>query len=179
MEEYENNGIEETLDTQNTEADTELDLDIEMEDEEVDYKSKAEKAEELANNYKIRAEKAESKLKQVKPEVKQNSNELSIMDAMLLSKANVELEDVDTVTKFAKMEGLTIAEALKNDELKAILNVRAEKKTVAQASHTGSSRRASNQISDDVLLAKASKGELPDSPEDIARLNRLRWGKKG
>jgi len=184
MDEINQNGYEETLTPQDTEIDTELDLDIETEDE-VDYKTEAEKAKELANNYKIRAEKAESKLKNSfnkqnnNTEVKSDSkSELSTMDAMLIMKSNVDIQDVDAVTKFAKMEGMTIVEALKNDELKAILAVRNEKRNVAEASHSGTSRRSSPKVSDDSLLANASKGILPDSDEDFRRLQELRSKRK-
>lgn len=175
------NGYDETLNHQDTEIDTELDLDIETEDDEVDYKTEAEKAKELANNYKIRAEKAESKLKQgIKtPEVKQGSkSDLSTMEAMLIMKADIDIQDVDAVTKFAKMEGMSISEALKSDELKAIINVRNEKRNVAEASHSGTSRRSSPKVSDDSLLANASKGILPDTDEDFHRLQELRSKRK-
>lgn len=100
------------------------------------------------------------------------------MDAMLIMKSNVDIQDVDAVTKFAKMEGMTIVEALKNDELKAILAVRNEKRNVAEASHSGTSRRSSPKVSDDSLLANASKGILPDSDEDFRRLQELRSKRK-
>jgi hypothetical protein len=175
------NGYDETLNHQDTETDIELDLDIETEDDEIDYKSEFEKNKELANNYKIRAEKAESKLKQgyKAPEVKQGSkSDLSTMEAMLIMKSNIDIQDVDAVTKFAKMEGVSISEALKSDELKAIINVRNEKRNVAEASHSGTSRRSSPKVSDDSLLANASKGILPDSDEDFHRLQELRLKRK-
>jgi hypothetical protein len=176
------NGYDETLNHQDTEADIELDLDIEdtQDDDETDYKTEAEKAKELANNYKIRAEKAESKLKQgIKPEIKQGSkSELSTMEAMLIMKSNIDIQDVEAVTKFAKMEGISISEALKSDELRAIIAVKNEKRNVAEASHSGTSRRSSPKVSDDSLLANASKGILPDTDEDFHRLQELRSKRK-
>lgn len=179
MDEKNQNGYEETLTPQDTEVETELELDFEEDNVEDDELAKAK---ELANNYKIRAEKAESKLKTTaKPEVKVSSkpSELSTLDIIAITKSNIDMDDLPSVQKFAKMEGITIQEALKSDELKAILAIKAEKRNVAQASHSGVSRRSSSTISDDTLLAKASKGELPDSNEDIVRLIRVRKGIRG
>lgn len=174
------NGYEETLTPQNTETDTDLELDIETDD--VDYKSEAEKAKELANNYKIRAEKAEGKLKAtIKTEAPSNlkQTDISTTDLYALMKADIAEEDIADVKEYAQLKNISVAEAVKSNIVKLILEEKNEKRNVAQASHTGSSRRGTTTISDDTLLAKASKGELPDSDESIRRLNNLRWGIKG
>jgi hypothetical protein len=49
-----------------------------------------------------------------------------------------------------------------------------EERTVAQATNTGAARRGSSKVSDEKLLELASKGQLPDSDEEIARLYKLR-----
>lgn len=175
------NGYDETLNHQDTETDIELDLDIETEDE-VDYKSEAEKAKELANNYKIRAEKAEGKLKAtVKTEVSSNlkQTDLSTTDLYALMKADIAEDDVADVREYAQLKNISISDAIKSNVVKLIIEEKNEKRNVAQAQHTGTSRRGNTTMSDDTLLAKASKGELPDSDEAIKRLNNLRWGIKG
>ena len=177
--ENQTNGNEETLLPQDTEAELEIDLSSDEDEEEIDWEAKSRKSDELANNYKIRAEKAEKLAKQAKPQTNSNTSGFSTLDIIALSKSDINDEDYEAVTKFAKMEGITVRDALKNDELKAILGVRNEKRTVAQASHSGANRRSTTKISDDSLVNKASKGELPESDDDIRRLNELRWGKKG
>ena len=147
-----------------------------------EVKARLTKAEELANNYKIRAEKAEKKAKEGKevvpqtptPKATESTNNLTDSDLLALMKSNVHEDDVDRVKSFAKSEGITVKDALKNDELKAILDIRAEKRTTAQVTHTGNSRRGSTKMSDEVLLDKASKGDLPESPEEIERLMKLK-----
>lgn len=132
--------------------------------EEVDWKAEAEKQKEIAENQRIRAEKAEKKTKEkVEP-----TSTHSTSDIVALSK--VHEDDIERVEKFAKDEGVSIKEALKNDELTAILNVRAEKRNVSDATNTGNSRRVSAKVSDEALIANASSGKLPTSDEDIDRL---------
>src|SRR5690349_15732462 len=74
----------------------------------------AEKAQELANNYKGRSERTEAELKELKktkPESK--SDDLSQKDLLHLVKAEVHEDDIDRVVKFAKLENISIADALK------------------------------------------------------------------
>lgn len=131
---------------------------------------------ELANNQKVRAEKAEAelnKLKAAKP-VLSDKPEISSTDSIFLSaaiaKGTVHEDDVERVQKYARLEGITIKEALKNDELKAILEVRNEHRKSAEVANVAPSRRGPARITDEVLIERAAKGDLPESEEDIARL---------
>lgn len=147
-----------------------------------DLASKLAKAEELANNYKIRAEKAERKAKEtVKETPRQEAKpvgDLSTKDIYALMEAKVPEEDIEVVQKFAKLEGISLSEALKSSIVKGILNEKVEQRNVAAAANVGSSKRGSGKVSDDVLLAKAKKGELPTSDEDLDRLIISRKGYK-
>lgn len=135
-----------------------------------------EKAEEIANNQKIRAEKAESKAKfEVKPQSNASqSSEISQEDVYSMLEAKVPREDIETVKKFAKLEGISIPEALSSSTLKTILNDKAEERNTARATSTGNSKRISHKASDDSLLENFKKGVVPESDEDIARLVKLR-----
>lgn len=129
------------------------------------------KAQQIAENQRIRAEKAEKELKKLKENKTVNSQEPvqhSTADIIALSK--VHEDDVERVERFAKSEGISVREALKNDELKAILSLREEQRTTASAANVSTTRRSSAKITDEVLVSKASKGELPDDDEGIARL---------
>ena len=134
-----------------------------------DVKAKLAKAEEIAENQRIRAEKAEQKIKTV-PEKKEEVGTLTSSDLLAIMKAEIHEEDVERVEKFAKDENLTIREAIKNDELKAILSVRTEKRATAQAANVSNVRRGPAKISDEVLVQNASKGLLPDDDAEIERL---------
>lgn len=144
---------------------------------------KREKAEELSNNYKIRAEKAEKLNKVSKPEPvskdeSPKAGELSSKDLIALMEAKVSADDIDEVTEFAKFKGITVAEALKTSYIKATLVERTEQRNTASASNVGGAKRSSGKTPDDVLLAKAAKGELPDNDADMDRVIKLRLGIK-
>ena len=132
------------------------------------------KAEENYLNQRIRAEKAEKGNKDFKPI--QKTGELSTRDAITLMKANVPEEDIDEVVEYAKFKKLPLSDALKDSVVKSILADKAEMRRTAEASNTGSARRGSSKVSNESLLEKASKGEMPDSQEDIERLWRARKG---
>ncbi len=139
-------------------------------------KARNSKLEELANNYKVRAEKAEKLVKRSQPEDKKSSD-MSSKDILALTRANVSDDDIDEVLDYAKYKKIPVSEALKSGVLKTMLKDREEQRKVAQATNTGTARRGSTKLSDDEVLDKASKGELPDDP---ALLVKARWNlKKG
>jgi hypothetical protein len=161
---------EEVLETSNEESN----------DESNELAERLAKAEELANNYKIRAEKAERFAKSARTEQPQmqtpTAGDLSTKDLYALIDAKVPEQDIEEVREYAQLKHLTIAEALKSNVVKTILNDKAEQRNMAAAANVGSSKRSSGKIPDDVLLSKASKGELPENDADLERLFKLRKG---
>lgn len=156
-----------------------VDLDTTQEESVEDYKARLAKAEELANNYKIRAEKAEKKAKEPHDEKPQpmptaKESDLSTMDIIALSKSNIDTEDMNEVVRWAKYNNISVSEALKSQELNAVLGVRKEMRTTALATNTGGAKRSSGKVSDETLIAQASKGNVPDSDDDITRLVRAK-----
>lgn len=178
----ENQNDEEFISNTHEEADsTNADTDGSSDDgEEVDYKALYEKEKEIAKNQKIRAEKAEARDK--KPEAKSESfkkdNDLSTMDIIALSKANIETEDMSEVLEYAKFKGISISEALKSPLIKATIAEKVEMRNTANATNTGGAKRSSGKVSDETLIANASKGNLPESDEDIDRLVKAKMFKK-
>ena len=140
---------------------------------------KADKAEEVAKNQKIRAEKAEAAAKKPKgddtPKNEEKPN-YSLKDIRALS--NVHDDDVERVEKFAKDEGITVAEAMKNSDLQAILRNRGEKRKTAEVAHTGGSRGGSSKTSDEKILDDFEKGILPETDEDIDRLTKAQMSQR-
>ena len=157
--------------TENVEATTEQTNEV------IDWEARAKKAEELANNQKIRAEKAEKLAKSVKTEVKQDSS-ISTKDLYALTKANVSEDDISDVEEYARFKKISISEALKSSTLKAILSEKEENRLVANATSVSNSKRTSGKISDESLLDKARKGDMPSNDSDIVRLIKLRKGIK-
>jgi len=147
------------------------------EETEVDYKAEFEKAKQIAENQRIRAEKAESKLKN--PDTTKRAETfkqdgLSPFDLIAVAKLDLNEEQLKEAMDYAKYKKISISEALKTPQIKATIALISENEKVAQASATGNGRRGSVQISDDLLLANASKGIMPDSDADLQRLVNLK-----
>lgn len=139
----------------------------------VELAEKAAKNEELYNNAKIRAEKAERK--QVKPAPQ--GDDLTPKDWMHLAKADVHDDDIDRVVKFSKLEGISVQEALKHPDLKAILSSRAEVRKSAEATSVKPSSRGAQKIAPDVIVAEAAKGKIPQAGTPEAE--ELFWARRG
>jgi hypothetical protein len=120
------------------------------------------KIKEYGENQKIRAEKAEKK----KEEFKKEKDEFSLQDIRALS--DVHDDDVQDIVDFAKLKGISISEAKKNSVIKSILSDRTEERRSAEATET-KGKKLSSQTSPEAILAKASKGELPEKDEDIEK----------
>jgi hypothetical protein len=118
-----------------------------------------------AENKRLKTELEAAKKKPQTPE--KQGGEVTFKDTFSLVQANVHADDVDRVVKFAKDEGLTVSEALKNDELKAILSVRVEHRKTAEVANTTGSKRTTAKVSDEQLVEKAERGEDVD-PELLA-----------
>jgi hypothetical protein len=161
--------VEETEDESDQESDSENDA------EDIDWKARAIKAETL-----IEAKKREAKQqKKVEPTSEtKTEQDLTTKDVLALVRNNVSEDDMDEVIEYAKFKNIPIADAIKTPAVKAILAEKAENRSVAEASNTGTARRGSSKISDEALLSNASKGQLPESDEDLRRLIRLRRGIK-
>lgn len=145
------------------------------EGEQVDWKSEAEKAKELADNYKRRAEKAEKKAKSV-PEP---SNEtLSPKDYLALQQAQITADDFDEVQDFANYRKISVAEALKSPTLKTILKERVEERNTSAAMNTKSPRGMTKTSGEDLLQKAEKTGEIPDTPEGIRALQEARLARR-
>lgn len=172
---------EETGDvTTSTDEELELDLSGETEDvaEEVDWKAKAEKAEAIAENQRIRAEKAEKLNKEKKDVVVTPPSGLSETDIYALVKANVPEEDIPDVREYATLKNISLAEALKTNVVKNILQEKKEEREVSEATNVSTARRTTQKASDETLLSEARSGKMPEKSEDITRLLMARRGVK-
>lgn len=120
--------------------------------------------------------------KWVKPEPKpekevEGTGDVTKTELYSLVKADVPDEDVNEVVIYARSHKVSVTEALKLPEVKAILKVKQEYRKTAEAANTGSSRQGSRKISDETLKENASKGILPSDDEGIARLAKIHAGK--
>ncbi len=98
----------------------------------------------------------------------------SLQDIRALGK--VHDDDVDRVTKFAKSNDVSIAKALKDDDLKAILSSREEKRKTAEATNTGKGKRGTSKVSDETVLKDFEDGK-PPAEDDDAGIKKLAEGR--
>jgi len=102
---------------------------------------------------------------------KKKDEELSSDDLYSLMDAKVPREDVQDVRDYAKLKGLSIAEALQTNFVKSFLAENAEERDTESATHSGQTRRGTRKASGRALMDRASKtGELPQSEEDMRAL---------
>lgn len=142
--------------------------------------ARAKKAEgfEFKDGKWVKPEKKETQSKVEPKTISKSEPKLSVQDFYSLTKNNISEEDIEDVTEFATFKKISISEALKSPTLKAILSEKAEKRSIAEATHTGTSTRGTAKVSDETLLSNARKGIMPEKEEDIARLARIRKGLK-
>ncbi len=178
----------ENIDSPNDEIegiDEELDIDVikqkyaDLTEKNKQIFARAKKAEgfELKDGKWIKPPKVvEEKPKEIETDKKV---EISQVDLYALIKENVPQEDITDVTEYATLKKISIADALKSTFIKTLLSEKTEERKTAEATNTGAARRGSVQVSGDTLLSKASKGELPESDEDLERLVDARLNQKG
>lgn len=142
---------------------------------------------EREQKLRLRAREAEAALKKLKTELKakekveptpQDSNVLSQKDLIAVLSAKIPAEDIDEVVDYAKLKKIPVVEALKTNVVKTILNERAEERRTAEATSTGNQKRGTAKVSDEALLDKAQKGELPDDYDSLVRIAKQRKGLK-
>lgn len=97
-----------------------------------------------------------------------SASTLTPEDALVLAKADVHEDDLQSVLKWAKDNETTVAKALKDKDLGIILAAHAEERRTAAATQTGGGARGASQASGTVLLAKARQtGEVPETTEGM------------
>lgn len=115
---------------------------------------------------------------ETRTEATQNDT-LSARDALILAKANVTEEDLDTVLEWAKFKKLSVSDTLKDPTLKNILATKDEERKTALATQTRGGARGSAQLSGEDILAKAEQtGEVPDTTEGMQELFKARQARR-
>ena len=139
-----------------------------------EVKARLAKAEELANNYKVRAEKAEKQSREVPSEY----GNLNPRDAVILAKADVDPEDIETVIDYAGFKKQSISAILKDSAMQTILKTNAEERKSAAATAINPPGRQAPRETVESILQAASQGQLPESDEGIERLTEARIAAK-
>lgn len=137
------------------------------------------KADVSSQNFE-RAKKAEWELKEARERLKsgEHSQTLSPKDYLALTEAGVSSEDFDEVERVSKILNKPLMETLKDKTMKSILLERSEERKSAIATQTSGGQRGPNKATGEALLERASKGDLPEGAEDIAKLVKAKLGIK-
>jgi serine/threonine protein phosphatase PrpC len=145
--------------------------------EEIDWKAEADKKEQAFQDQKKRAEKAERALKDAKAKPEKSDDDLSTKDILALSTAGIaDEEDIEVLQKAAKINGTTLAQAIKDPIVQAILKGKQEERQTALAASTTNTRRVPHERTGTDLLSNAAKGVMPENKTDIQKLVRARIG---
>lgn len=102
---------------------------------------------------------------------KTTNRTLADADILYLGKADIHADDLQEVLDYAKNAKISVKQA--HEYLKPILDVRVEQRKTAETTNTGGGPRGNTKVSDETLLANASKGIMPESDEDMKRLSLL------
>lgn len=127
------------------------------------------KAEQIAEDQRKRAEKAERAGKEAKPKdgdaepPKPADDVLSSKDLYALGQAQVHPDDVDAVAEAAKVLKISVADALKNDLVKGILEKRVATRKTAEATNIRPARGAAPKRTDAEIVSEAMSGKIPDA----------------
>lgn len=139
------------------------------------------KFEEIARNQKARAEKAEKEAKELKAKLaettaqpKQDAEQLNMMEVIAFAKADIPEEDIPTVLNLAKSMGLKPTEALKNDEIRAVLKVRDEKRRSENAMNANRSQQAVPKSAQAIASKVNSGAKVSDSDIEAYLANRYK-----
>jgi len=170
-----NNDDQEVIETPEEEIAEET---IETPEEDVDQEKEAlrkEKEELEVKNKKLYARLKLSESK--KEESKESSPEtmLSQTDLIYVAKADIHEDDIEVVRKHASLYGISMREA--HEYLKPNLAIREEERKTANATNSKSSRSGIKKVTDEEIISKARKGEIPDSGSEEAE--RLFWARRG
>lgn len=130
------------------------------------------------DHFKNKARPATTVTPLAKPaEKKVDETGLSQSDFIAIARADIHDDDIESVKRFAKMEGLTISESLKNDDMRAILDRREGVRKTADATNTNTSRRSAPKADADTILKNVSEGKIPDAGSRDA--DELFWARRG
>lgn len=141
-------------------------------------KADKDKSDQIAKDQKIRAEKAEQDLKKNKTtQPVEDKSELTEKDRIALIRTNVHEDDLDEVLEYSHLKKISVTEALKSSVVKAILAEKEEFRKTAEATSTQKSKPVNQKITDEAILEKASKGDIPEKGSEEAE--RLFWAKRG
>lgn len=127
--------------------------------------------------------KAQGKGAEAKPEAKKPDAEapekdnLSTMDVLALTRANLHDDDIKEVVEYAKFKNIPISEALNSPTIKAVIAQNTEFRKTAEVTNTSAAKKTVSKVSDQKLQEDLAKGDVPEKGSEEAE--RLFWARRG
>lgn len=167
--------IDSTNDTETTENDASVDS-----GEEIDVEALKKENETLKAQKEHWRKKAEKLPEVPKEEVKPRSEgELTPADVLAFTGAGITHEDdVILAQKWARANGVTNREILKDKDFQIALNSKQEERKTAEVTQAKGGFRGAAKVTGEDLIRQAEKGKIPDSDEDIEKLAAARMNQK-
>lgn len=134
------------------------------------------KSQENYINQKKRAEKAEATAKKPKGEPTPKNNEqefdggLSPKDYLALTETGIKSDEFDRVVELSTLLKKPVSETLKDKTALSILKTEREERQTADVVSTNAKARKGHKTGKELVLDKFTKGELPTTEEDGAKL---------
>lgn len=175
-----NEVINSTNDTETT-ANQDVEIDLDLDADEMDVEEDKDKIIATLKAQKDHWKKKATAPKDEKPVAKKeevSDAKFSTKDYLALAKANIEADDIDEVSEYAALKKISLSDALKSPLVKAILKEKSEQRQASLATNVSTGKRSVSKASEEQLIEKASKGEMPESDEDMLRLVKARKGLK-
>lgn len=165
--------------TENDEQKQDTSEEVEVDDEKESLKEKLKTMEAQKNHWRDKATKKSSSDEKDEDDDTEDSTstKITIKDQQALLRNNVHEDDIDEVVEYAAFKKISVSEALKSDVIKTTLSNKAEFRKTAETSNTSSAKKGASKVSDDTLVSKLSKGEVPEKGSEEAE--RLFWAKRG
>lgn len=166
-----------TDETENAEQEQDTTEEAEIDQEKEDLKKSLKTMEAQKDHWRKKATERLSRQNEEDDTEESTSSKISIKDQQALLRNNVHEDDIDEVVEYAAFKKISVSEALKSDVIKTTLSNKAEFRKTADASNTSSAKKGSSKVSDETLVSKLSKGEVPEKGSEEAE--RLFWAKRG
>ena len=136
------------------------------------------KMEKGKNHYKKLADPKGKKVKENDSSGDKTHN-LSLKDQMAVLKSDIHVDDLEEVLEWAKSKHKgDVAKALGDNKLKAILDVNASDRKVADATNTSKTRKGASEVSIDRLKNDVKEGKTIEDDKDLDRFLEDRFNPK-
>src|SRR3990167_9047742 len=160
---------EPTEEVVNTEAVEETTTEVSTEDA-PEYTEHEKKMFERAKKAEAEAKALKAELGKLQPKPQPTGDQLSQKDLLAVVRENVHDEDLPDIEAYAKIQKVSVADALKTSFVKSLRREREEERKSSQVANAGGSKRTTSKPTDDQLLSGAHKPKNDDEWKALVKV---------